>query len=74
MSAIGFLIEKQFAGNANPLAGMLMQYDSATSPNGVVTAARGTFLCISYVGDNSHGDCYINTDGSTTWAQTYNPV
>lgn len=74
MSAFTELINGCFAGNRNPLGRILYQKGSATSPNGVVTAKKGTFLVIAYPGDDSDGDAFINTDGSTTWAQIHNPV
>ena len=74
MSLKGKLIETVFAGNNDPFTNIMLQEDSATSPNGVVTAPKGTFLYIDYTGDDSDGDVYINTDGSTAWTQIRNPV
>ena len=74
MSLRGALIEHVFAGNNDPFVNILKQTGSATSPNGVVTAIKGTFLIVDYVGDDSDNDVYINTDGSTAWTQIHNDV
>lgn len=69
-----WLIDKVFNGYADPLRRIILQTGDATSPNTVITAPKGTFLAVHYVGDNSDGDVYINTDGSTAWTQIRNPV
>ena len=75
MSLERTLTDAVFAGrNEDPRKNCILQTDSATSPNGVVTAPKGWLLYIEYVGDNSDGDVYINTDGSTAWTQIRNPV
>ena len=74
MGLKGELITHVFAGEADPFTRILLQEDSATSPNGVVTAPQGTFLLVDYVGDDSDKDVYINTDGSTAWTQIHNDV
>jgi len=64
-----YLIEKMFEGHQDPLSRVLVQKDDGTSPDGVTSAPKGTFLVVCYVGDATDGDCYINTDGSTAWTQ-----
>lgn len=67
MSLKGRLIDLMFEGYADPLSRIISQVGDGTSPDGVVTAPKGTFLIIDYVGDATNGDVYINTDGSTAW-------
>ena len=74
MSARGaraILIEKMFEGNSDPLNHVQVWTSSGTSPEGVVTAPKGTFLVMAYVtggaADATYGDCYINDDGGTSW-------
>jgi hypothetical protein len=63
-----------FGGEHNPLKNIIVQDDDATSPDGVVTAPKGYFLYVQYPDDDSDGDVYLNTDGSTAWTQIRNPV
>ena len=74
MSVRQTVIDGVFGGCKDPLTRIDVQVDDATSPNGVVTAPKGTFLYIDYYGDDSDGDVFINTDGSTAWTQIRNPV
>lgn len=67
MSAKLDLINYMFEGNADPLSNILVQDGDGTSPNGVTTAPKGTFLLINYPGDATDKDVYINTDGSSAW-------
>lgn len=69
-----WLKNQVFGGHKDPLRRIILQSADATSPNTVVTAPKGTFLIVEYAGDNSNGDVYINTDGSTAWVQIRNPV
>lgn len=46
-----------------PLGGGLRRYIGSGSPNGVITAPKG-----SEATDTATGNKYRNTDGSTTWA------
>ena len=68
------LIDDVFGGHEDPLTRIMLQENSATSPNTVITAPKGTFLYIDYTGNNSDGDVYINTNGVTAWTQIRNPV
>ena len=72
MSLRDQVIEHVFAGYQDPFTRILKQTDSATSPNGVITAPQGTFLFVEYVGDASDNDVYINTDAATAWTQIHN--
>jgi hypothetical protein len=70
------VIDTVFGGNRDPLARIITQVGDATSPDGVVSAPIGTFLCIDYNGDASDDDIYINTNGhatpaSATWSLIY---
>ena len=65
------LVNTLFGGNKDPLSRILKQTDSATSPNGVITAPIGTFFIIDYNGNAADNDIYINTDGSTAWSLVY---
>ena len=73
MSARGardLLIKYMFEGKSDPLRHVLVRF-SATTPEGNVTAPKGTFLVMAYVtggsADATYGDCYINDDGATSW-------
>jgi hypothetical protein len=74
MTLRGEILKTVFAGAGSPWRDILLQLDDGTSPNGVTTAPQGTWLVVHYNGDNSDGDVYLNTDGSTTWVQVYNAV
>ncbi len=63
------LIEYVFEGHNDPFTRIQLQTGSGTSPNGVVTAAKGVFLLVDYVGNATNKDVYINTDGSSAWVQ-----
>ena len=67
MSNRGKVCDLLFGGHKDPLTRIILQVDSATSPNGVITAEEGTFLLVDYHGNDADDDIYINTDGSTTW-------
>ena len=66
------LIETAFAGCADPLSRILLRSATAVSPDGVVTAPKGTFLIMDYYGNAVDKDVYINTDGSTAWTIIHN--
>ncbi len=74
MSLRGEILKNVFAGAGTAWRDIILQEDDATSPNGVVTAPQGTWLVVHYASDNSDGDVYFNTDGSTAWTQLYNAV
>ena len=67
MSIAGRIVEKMFEGRSNILGNCIARYNTSVSPNGVVTAPKGTLLVMDYNGDAVDGDVYINTDGSTAW-------
>ena len=68
MSTLGQIIKKAYGGNHGTFDSPLRQIDDATSPNGVVTAPKGTHLIIDYYGNAAHNDVYFNTDGTTAWS------
>jgi hypothetical protein len=72
MSYKGQLIATAFAGYDTPLKRILIRRDSAVSPDGVVSAKKGTFLIMDYVGNAVNKDVYINTDGSSAWTLIHN--
>jgi len=74
MSIQGKLIETVFGGNADPFNNIKVQVGDGTSPNGVITSPKGTFLYVDYPGNDTDGDVYLNTNGGTAWTQIRNPV
>ena len=72
MSIKGDIIEHCYIGKPDFLNNSLKQTDSATSPNGVITAPKGTHFMIDYNGNAADKDVYINTDGSTAWTLIHN--
>lgn len=70
MGLQGYIVEKVFEGR-RVFDHILLQEDDATSPDGVVSALKGSFLIIHYPGDATDGDIWLNTDGSTSWTQLY---
>jgi len=64
-----FITDAMFGGapGRDPLNRGLVQLGSATSPNTVVTAKKGTLLAMHFVGNAVHKDVYVNTDGVTAW-------
>jgi len=66
------LIETCFAGQKDPFSAIVLRTGTAVSPNGVVTAPKGTFLIMNYYGNAVDKDVYINTDGSTAWTIIHN--
>lgn len=67
MSIRGDVIRYMFEGNADPLANCIARYDTAVSPEAVVTALKGTLLIMIYDGNAVDKDVYINDDGATSW-------
>lgn len=74
MSKIRRLIEKAFYGRGNLFGRIVLRSATAVSPNGVVTAPKGTLLIMDYYGNAVDGDVYINTDGTTAWTIIHNNV
>lgn len=64
-----FIMDAMFGGSSqrSAVARNLVQKDSATSPNTVVTAKKGTLLTMHFVGNAVHKDVYVNTNGTTGW-------
>ena len=64
-----FISDAMFGGSPQrePQDRALVQLGSGTSPNTVVTAKKGTLLAIHFVGDATHKDVYVNTNGTTGW-------
>lgn len=65
------VIDTLFGGNRDPLTRIIKRTGTAVSPDTVVTAPRGTFLCMDYNGNDVDDDIYINTDGATAWTLIY---
>lgn len=67
------VIDTLFKGNRDPLSNIICNVKgTATSPDGVVTAVRGTFFCMVNCGTAADDDdVYINTDGATAWTKIY---
>ena len=65
------VIDTLFGGNRDPLTRIVQRTGTAVSPNTVVTAPIGTFLCMDYNGDDADDDIYINTNGTTGWSLVY---
>lgn len=74
MGYAGRLIQKAFYGRANITGRIIKRTGTAVSPNGVVTAPKGTLLLMDYNGNDVDGDVYINTNGTTGWTQIHNAV
>lgn len=64
-----YVMDAMFGGSPgqDPLNRCLAQLGSGTSPNGVVTAKKGTLLVVVYAGDVTNKDVYVNTNGTTGW-------
>ena len=70
------VIDTLFAGQRDPLAHIVHNTKGvATSPNGVLSAPRGTILCMVDSGTAaSDDDIYLNTSTATTgttWTLVY---
>ena len=66
------LFDTCFAGCHDPFSRIVVRSATAVSPNGVVTAPKGTFLIMDYYGNAVDKDVYINTDASTAWTLIHN--
>ncbi len=71
MSIRGDIVQYMYAGNGDVLAHSIKQTDSATTPDGNVSATQGTHLIMDYDGNAVDKDVWINTDGSTAWTQIH---
>jgi hypothetical protein len=70
------VIDTVFGGNRDPLAHIIKRTKGTdVSPDGVITAPRGTLCCMDYSGDAADDDIYLNTSttasGGTTWTLIY---
>lgn len=62
MSTWSTIVNKAFAGNKGILHGNPNCLKGDGSPDGAVSAKKGTLYW-----DYTNSDAYINTDGSTAW-------